>query len=94
MQITIDIAGQSFEFRRNWFTGAASLRVGGAEQTLQSALDPGTHFSLGLIQRWQCQIASHVVIVEKERPRLFAGFRPQTFRILVDGKRVAEQRGY
>jgi hypothetical protein len=94
MQITVDVAGTPVEFTRNWFTGAVRLRVGGASHTLQSSLDPGTHFSFELIQRWHCQVASHAVTIEKQRPRLFAGFRPQTFRILVDGRLVAEQRGY
>jgi hypothetical protein len=94
MQITIDLDGQPLVFRRSWFTGTASLQVGGVEHKIQSALDPGTHFSFDLVQRWQCQVASHAVVIEKERPRMFAGFRPQTFRILIDGKLVAEQHGY
>ena len=94
MEITIDLEGQPLVFRRSSFTGSASLTVGGVDHLLQSGLDPGTHFSFDLVQRWQCQIASHLVVIEKERPRLFAGFRPQTFRILVDGQLVTERRGY
>jgi hypothetical protein len=94
MRITIDIDGQPVEFQRNWFTGSTTLRVAGAEQQLQDPLDPSTHFALRLTQRWQCRVASHAVVIEKQRPRMFAGFRPQTYRILVDGKLVAEQTGY
>jgi hypothetical protein len=94
MRITIDLEGTPVEFSRNSFTGAAKLRVAGVDQPLQNPLNPTTHFSLSLVQRWQCQVNSHVVIVEKQRPRLFAGFRPQTFRILVDDKLVIERHGY
>jgi hypothetical protein len=94
MQIAFEVDGKPLVFRRSWFTGSASLRVDGVEHLMQSGLDPGTHFSFELVRRWQCQVASHVVVIEKERPRLFAGFRPQTFRILVDGVLVAEQRGF
>jgi len=94
MRITIEVAGESVEFYRNWFTGSAKLRVAGAERALQDPLDPSTHFSWNLTRRLRCEVASHMVVIEKQRPVLFAGFRPQTFRILVDGKLVAEQRGY
>jgi hypothetical protein len=94
MRITVDVNGRLFEFERNWFTGTANFWVAGAKQPLASPLDAGTHFSLELIRRWQCQVASHHVVIEKHRPRWFAGFRPQTFRILVDGALVAERRGY
>jgi len=94
MRIAIEVGGQPVEFQRNWFTGATSLRVAGARQQLQDPLDPSTHFALSLVQRWQCRVAEHAVVIEKQRPRLFAGFRPQTFRILVDGQVVAERSGY
>jgi hypothetical protein len=94
MRITIDLEGKPVEFTRNWFTGSTKLRFAGAEHPLQDPLDPATHFSWALVQRWECRLAQHVVVIEKQRPRLFAGFRPQTFRVLVDGKLVAEQRGF
>ena len=56
-------------------------------------LHPGTHFSFSLVQSWMRQIAGHEVLVERTRPLLFAGFRPQRLRVLVDGVQVAEQEG-
>ena len=94
MRITIDLDGAPLEFTRNSFTGSTKLRFAGIERRLQDPLDPATHFSLELVQRWECRIAQHVVVIEKQRPRLLAGFRPQTYRVLVDGKLVAEQRGF
>ncbi len=94
MRIQIDLDGTPVEFHRNWFTGWTKIRVSGAVHTLQDPMDPSTHFSLKLIRRWQCEVHAHVLTIEKERPRFLAGFRPQTYRILVDGKVVAERRGY
>jgi hypothetical protein len=34
------------------------------------------------------------VVIEKDRPSLLAGVRPQTYRIFVDGKLVQEQNGF
>lgn len=94
MRITVDVNGRLFEFERNWFTGTANFWVAGTKQELASPLDPSTHFSSELIRRWHCRVATHDVVIEKQRPHFLAGFRPQTFRILVDGALVAEKRGY
>jgi hypothetical protein len=38
-------------------------------------------------------VEDHAVIIEKERPLLLAGLRPQTYRVFVDGKLVLERSG-
>ena len=74
---------------RHWFTGAMQLQS--ATETVW--VQPGTHFSFSLVQSWLRHIAGHEVLVERTRPLLFAGFRPQRLRVLVDGVQVAEQEG-
>jgi hypothetical protein len=36
----------------------------------------------------------HKVVLEKQRPLLFAGFRSQVYRVFVDDKLVHEQQGF
>src|SRR5215475_8725174 len=94
MQIEFTLDGAVAEFRRNWFTGRAELRIDGNVELLQSPLDPGTHFQLSLTRRWVRQYKGRDVVIEVIRPLLVAGFRPQTYRVFVDGACVAERRGY
>jgi len=52
------------------------------------------YFSTEVVLRifhWQDRAQGYV---EKERPLLFAGLRPQTYRVFVDGQLVHEQSGY
>jgi hypothetical protein len=78
---------------RHWFTGAMLLQSATEKVWVQHPLHPGTHFSFSLVQSWLRHIAGHEVLVERTRPLLFAGFRPQRLRVLVDGVQVAEQEG-
>lgn len=78
---------------RHWFTGAMLLQSATEKVWVQHPLHPGTHFSFSLVQSWLRHIAGHEVLVERIRPLLFAGFRPQRLRVLVDGVQVAEQEG-
>ena len=94
MRIAFDVAGTPVEFRRNAFWGSAELRVGGAAIRLQHAADPTTHFELSLTKVWRHRVGDHEVVVEKVRPLLLAGLRPQTYRVKVDGQMVAERVGY
>ena len=85
------------EFSRNSFTGAMEATVDGARVAQQSPYSPFTHFSFRTKQRYEFSVGkteAHKVVLEKERPWLFAGFRPQTYRVFVDGKMVHEQTGY
>jgi hypothetical protein len=54
----------------------------------------GTHFTLSMKDQWVALAGDRDVMVEKIRPLFFAGLRPQTYRMLVDGELVAERRGY
>jgi hypothetical protein len=94
MKLEFQVGEAPAQFTRNWFTGKATLRVRGTEATLADMLDPSTHFSMSLTKQWRVTIEGHSVVIEKTRPVMLAGFRPQAFRVLVDGKQVAEATGY
>jgi hypothetical protein len=49
---------------------------------------------LDTTRRWQCSVKGHDIVIEKDRPLLFAGFRPQTYRLFIDGKLVQQQSGF
>ena len=76
---------------RHWFTGAMLLQS--ATESLGSIRCIRAPLSFSLVQSWLRHIAGHEVLVERTRPLLFAGFRPQRLRVLVDGVQVAEQEG-
>ncbi|KAG1461533.1 hypothetical protein G6F57_014120 [Rhizopus arrhizus] len=67
---------------RHWFTGAMLLQSATEKVWVQHPWHPGTHFSFSLVQSWLRHIAGHEVLVERTRPLLFAGFRPQRLRVL------------
>lgn len=94
MRIEFQIAGTNVVFTRSWFTGATKLLARDTEVTLQSPRELGTHFSVELLQVWEGKVFTHQVVIEKRRPRLFAGLRAQHFRVLVDGALVVEKTGY
>ena len=94
MEVTFEVDGAPIKFSRNWFTGRCTLTTGTGDEILQSPLDPFTHFSVKLTRRWQCSVEGHDVVIDKVRPLLLAGVRPQTYRIFIDGKLVKEQNGF
>ena len=94
MTIQQTVAGRQVVFTRNWFSGLMTLSVDGAECTLQSPLNFGTHFSLNLKDAWLTHVGECALLIERIRPLWFAGLRPQTYRLLVDGELVAERHGY
>jgi hypothetical protein len=94
VELIFEVDGTSIKFSRNWLTGRCSLNTGTEDEILQSPWNPLTHFSLERKRRWQCSVKGHDVVIEKSRPALFAGVRPQTYRIFVDGKLVQEQSGF
>jgi hypothetical protein len=94
MQIEFTLDGAVAEFRRNWFTGRAELRIDGKRELLQHPLGLGAHFQLSLTRRWVRQYKGREVVIEVIRPLLVAGFRPRTYRVFVDGAFVAERHGY
>jgi hypothetical protein len=94
MQIEVMVAGAVVKFRRSSFTGRADLFVDGHKLPLQDPLDPATHLRLALTRTWRVNMGDNVLTIEKTRPLLMAGFRPHSYRVLVDGHVVAERRGY
>ena len=71
--------------------------VDGRKIAHQSPLSLFTHFSLRRMRRYEFIVGkteTHKVVVEKERPLLFAGFRAHTYRVFVDGQLIHEQSGY
>jgi len=94
MQLTFSIDGTPAVLSRDWFTGHAALAVGTQTFPLDSPWDIATHISLKLSRTWHVDALGHHIAIEKIRPRLFSGIRPQTYRVQVDGELVAEQTGY
>ena len=94
MRIPFAVDDTPCEFHRDPFIGATELRVGGQVLSLQSVLNPGTHFELGLTRSWERRFGERVIRVEKRRPLLFGGLRPNDYRVFVDGQLVAERRGF
>jgi hypothetical protein len=94
MQIRFDIDGIRARFDRNWMTGEASLTVGDERTQLQSFWKALFNLEFETTRYWQCDVSSHSIVIEKIRPALFPGFRPQTYKILVDGDIAAEAHGY
>jgi hypothetical protein len=94
MKLAFDVGGIAVEFSRSWFSGRVTLTADGERQVLQSPLDPFTHFSMQAQRQWQCTVNGRQIVIEKQRPVLLAGFRPQTYRIFVDGNLVVERTGF
>ena len=94
MRIDENIDGKCVIFTRHCFSGRAELSVDDMSLTLQSPYDPETHYSFSLNQVLTCQVDDHVLLIQITRPLLFAGFRPQTYRLYVDGQLLVERHGY
>lgn len=69
----IKIENQVIAFERNWFTGSFTYTIDGKTKTLDSALNPFTHFSVQLSRAYELQIGDSTVTVIKTRPLFFAG---------------------
>ena len=85
------------EFSRNWFTGRASVNLDGESTTLKSPFKLSTHFSFQRVNRYECTVGrrpTHKVVIEHERPLLFGGFWPNTYRVFVDGSLAEEHCGF
>ena len=85
------------ELSRSWFTGAMQILVDGQQAAQESWLSLSTHFSFTRKRRYEFVIGKlekHRVVVEKERPLVIAGIRPQVYRVYVDGQLIHEQSGY
>lgn len=100
MRFTLEIGDKEksrMAFFRNSLTGSMETTVDGKRVAQQGLFSPSTHFSFRTRRRYEFlvgQTEPHKVVLEKERPRLFGGFRPQTYRVFVDGQMIHEQTGY
>ena len=96
-QLEVGIEKCRIEFTRDCVTGHATVTIDGERITVKSGLSPFTHFSFHLTNRYEFQVGTketHQVVIEHERPLLFAGFRPHKYRAFVDGSLAEEHRGY
>lgn len=100
MKFTLEVGNQEqarIEFSRNCFTGAMQILVDGEEVARESWLALPTHFSLTRKRRYEFVVGKsekHQVVIEKERPLIIAGIRPQKYRVYVDGHLLHEESGY
>ena len=94
MEIDFSIGDVPARLKRSWFLGAMKIETPGEAVWLQHPFHLGTHFSSRLAQAWDRSIGGYLVRVEKVRPLIVAGVRPQEFRIFVDGNLVANARGF
>lgn len=85
------------EFIRNPWIGTVTARVNGQLIRLRSALHPSTWYSVDRIRRYEIPDADpggRAIVVEHERPRWWAGLRPNTYRVFVGEDQIAVHRGY
>ena len=94
MEIAFSIGDVPARLKRGWFLGGMKIETPNEVVWLQHPANIATHFSARLAQAWDRSIGGHSVRVEKVRPLLVAGARPQEFRVFVDGNLVAGASGY
>ncbi len=94
MQFSFEVGEQekhvvSFEF--NQMLGNVSIKVDDREVASDFRL-----LSLSLVKSYEFVVGTHerhAVRIEKRRKLFLAGFRPQKYRVFVDGRLVAEHEG-
>ena len=73
------------------FAGGLEIKVDG-----QTVVNEFRAFSLRLVERYDFWVGvqeKHHVAIEKERKRFVAGWRPQKYRVFVDGQLVQTYEG-
>lgn len=71
-------------FSFDQFAGKLEIKVDG-----QTVVNESRGFSLKLVERYDLWLGvreKHHVAIEKERKRFVAGWRPQQYRVFVDGQ--------
>lgn len=89
MQFWFDVGASevhrvAFSFDKFW--GRLVITVDGV-----SVVDQVRLFSLRLVKRYELVVGAreqHRVTIEKRRKLFFAGFRPQTYQVFIDGQLV------
>ena len=79
------------DFSFDQFIGNLEIKVDG-----QPVVKDFRMLSLFLTKRYEFTVGTeelHHVTIEKKRKLFLAGFRPQTYRILIDGKLVQTHEG-
>lgn len=94
MEIDFSVGSIPAKLVRGWFLGGMKLVTPSESLWLQHPLLPSTHFSFCRTRCWERHVAGHQVRVEKVRPLLAAGVRPQSYRVFVDGELVAHAHGF
>ena len=75
------------QFSRNRHTARINILVDNEEVASKNPLNPATHISFKLTQRFEFKVGSrenHVIRIEHIRPLLVAGFRKHRYRIFID----------
>jgi hypothetical protein len=85
------------DYSWNWFFGTERLFADGRLIESRSAASPLTPF--GTRRKRRCAFTvgapeAPQVVLERQRPLLFAGLRPHAYRLFVDGTLVHEPSGY
>jgi len=100
MKFDFEIGGQPpvrIVFRRNAFTGTMRITADGQTVGATSPFMPSTHLDDRKVKRYEFTTGTgtpHQVAIEHHFPRFFAGFRPQTYRLFVDGSLKKAYEGY
>ncbi len=94
MEILFSIGHSPAKLQRGWFLGGMKVVTSDNSLWLQHPLNPLTHFSFQTKRSWTKIINGHKVYIEKIRPLVAAGFRPQTYMVYVDDVLVASHSGY
>jgi hypothetical protein len=79
------------DFSFDQFIGNLEIRIDG-----QPGLKDFRMFSLSLTKRYEFTVGvsePHAVVIEKKRKLFLAGFRPQQYRIFIDGQLVQTYEG-
>jgi hypothetical protein len=86
-----DKEGTTIEFYRNSFFGSLVIRANDKEVYSRSAFNPFTHFRFSVTRNYEFSLPGseprHVCIT-KQRPRLLAGFRPNSYRVFFNGAEI------
>ena len=94
MQFSFIVGAQEkhqVDFSFDQFIGNLEIRIDG-----QPAIKDFRMFSLSLTKRYEFIVGvdeRHQVAIEKKRKLFLAGFRPQQYRIFVDGQLVQTYEG-
>jgi hypothetical protein len=94
MKITFNVGESPAQFHRDPWLGLTNVVVDGKKTTLAGPWQLRTYYSYATTKVWTVSHGEHTVEIEKVRPQMLGGLRPNTFTIKVDGKEVATSRGF